>query len=114
MEKDIENFNTDFELFELISTNNTVYNVAPASITIGSVTGPIAGELTAIFNNSALGIPGDNEIHLFQSFNQSAGTSLLEMRYDTNPAVGTTTLSSIIALQFDSTLNLTPNNFVVF
>jgi hypothetical protein len=36
------------------------------------------------------------------------------MRYDTNPAVGTTTLSSIIALQFDSTLNLTPNNFVVF
>jgi Ca2+-binding RTX toxin-like protein len=114
LEKDIENYKIDFELFELISTNNTVYNVKPASITIGSVTGPIAGELTAIFNNTSLGVPGDNEIQLFQSFNQSAGTSLLEMRYDTNPAVGTTTLSSIIALQFDSTLNLTPNNFVVF
>ena len=114
LEKDIENFKIDFDLFELISTNNTVYNVAPLPITIGSVTGPIVGELTAIFNNNSLGIPGDNEIHLFQSFNQSAGTSLLEMRYDTNPAVGTTTLSSIIALQFDSTLNLTPNNFVVF
>ncbi|WP_396440009.1 Ig-like domain-containing protein [Limnohabitans sp.] len=71
-------------------------------------------KLSIAMNFNELITPGDNEIQLFQSFNQSAGTSLLEMRYDTNPAVGTTTLSSIIALQFDSTLNLTPNNFVVF
>jgi hypothetical protein len=114
--------------FELSDENQTSFVFEPLNAVIGYkgsnseafVSPPnaksvgVEDTLFLVVNSNALGTPGDNEIHFFQSFDQSDGTSILEMRYDTNPAVGATTLSSIIALEFDSNFTLTPNNFVLF
>lgn len=97
--------------FELSSVEGTSYKIAPPPTTIGNVSGPAENELIAIFNNGSLGVPNDNEIHFFQSFDQANKTSILDIRYDTNPAVGETSLSSIISMQFDSTFVLSPDNF---
>ena len=76
-----------------------------AGVTIGST-----GTLEIITDTSTLGTVGDNQLHMVSTF--SGHTTHLEVRYDTNATFGATTLSNIIALDFEGDVraSLTPAN----
>jgi len=79
--------------------------------TAGAATG-VTGTLEVITDTTTLGTVGDNQLHMVSTYDQSHNTTHLQVQYDTNATFGSgaTTVSSIIALDFDGdmTANLTP------
>lgn len=110
--------------FELVNPDQTSFNfsidsitaVAEGSTTEISVTPPslsgntasaTQGRLSVVVGTTSLGTVGDNQLQFYQN----ASTGQVQVQFDTNPAVGTTTLSEVLVLN-GFTQALQTSNFV--
>ena len=95
----------------VITTDDKVtHNVDVGIAKTAGATAGSNGYLEIIADTSALTTVGDNQLHMASSYDSAHNATHLQVQYDTNPAIGTTTLGNIIAFDFDGnvTANLTP------
>lgn len=88
---------------------NDVSVDSPVTKLVGTTSTAIAGQYSFVDDNTALTTVGDNEIHISQT---SGG--VVQIRYDSNSAAGTTTASDIIQLEGITTnaIDLTKTDFI--
>jgi len=96
----------------ITTADNVTHNVDVGITKTAGVTIGATGTLEIITDTGTLGTVGDNQLHMVSTYDTQNNTTHLQVQYDTNSAFGTgnTTLSSVIALDFDGdvTANLTP------
>ena len=67
--------------------------------TAGAASG-VTGALEIVSDTGTLGTIGDNQLHMLTTYDSSTGLTRLLVQYDSNSTYGTTTESSIIAIDF--------------
>lgn len=103
---------------EVVTADGNVYGGASDSggvlaLGVDKTAGASAGTtgtLEIVADTGTLGTVGDNQLHMVSVYDAASNTTHLQLSYDTNATFGSTTASSIIALDFegDITANLTP------
>lgn len=103
---------------EIVTADGKVYGGASDSggvlaLGVDKTAGASAGTtgtLEIVTDTGTLGTVGDNQLHLVSVYDAASNTTHLQLSYDTNATFGSTTASSIIALDFegDITASLTP------
>ena len=99
---------------EIDTADGKVHNVdVGVTKTAGASTGT-TGTLEIVTDTSALGTVGDNQLHMFSTYDSTNHVTHLQVQYDTNSAIGTSSASSVIAMDFegDVTANLTPASLI--
>ncbi len=93
-----------------VSTNVDVgiTKTAGAVVTIGNT-----GTLEIVTDTGKLGTVGDNQLHMVTTYDKASDLTHLMIQYDTNAAKDTTSLSSVIAMDFGGDVtNLIPASLI--
>jgi hypothetical protein len=93
-----------------VSTNVDVgiTKVAGAAVTIGNT-----GSLEIVTDTGKLGTVADNQLHLVTTYDKASDLTHLMVQYDTDAAKGTTSLSSVVAMDFGGDVtNLIPASLI--
>ncbi len=93
-----------------VSTNVDVgiTKVAGAAVTIGNT-----GSLEIVTDTGKLGTVADNQLHLVTTYDKASDLTHLMIQYDTDAAKGTTSLSSVVAMDFGGDVtNLIPASLI--
>jgi hypothetical protein len=99
-----------------ITTANGVSNnvdvgitkTAGAAVTIGNT-----GSLEIVTDTGKLGTVADNQLHLVTTYDKASDLTHLMIQYDTDAAKGTTSLSSVVAMDFGGDVtNLIPASLI--
>ncbi len=93
-----------------VSTNVDVgiTKTAGALVTIGNT-----GTLEIVTDTGKLGTVGDNQLHMVTTYDKASDLTHLMIQYDTNAAKDTTSLSSVVAMDFGGDVtNLIPASLI--
>jgi hypothetical protein len=93
-----------------LSTNVDVgiTKTAGAVVTIGNT-----GTLEIVTDTGKLGTVADNQLHLVTTYDKASDLTHLMIQYDTDAAKGTTSLSSVVAMDFGGDVtNLIPASLI--
>ena len=93
-----------------VSTNVDVgaTKIAGSTTVIGST-----GTLQIVTDTGSLGTVSDNQLHLVTTYDKASDLTHLMVQYDTNAAKGTTSLSSVVAMDFGGDVtNLIPASLI--
>ena len=93
-----------------VSTNVDVCitKTAGAVVTIGNT-----GTLEIVTDTGKLGTVGDNQLHMVTTYDKASDLTHLMIQYDTNAAKDTTSLSSVVAMDFGGDVtNLIPASLI--
>ncbi len=94
----------------ITTADNVTHNVDVGVTKTAGLTVGTNGILEIITDTGTLGEVGDNQLHMVATYDDVEKITQLQVRYDTNSTFGATTLSEVIAFDFDGnvTANLTP------